>query len=84
LSVPSAAYNLSLDEEELLDLIRYDCLKAASGPSLGGFPDVRFGQWQRAVLNGEVALIRSNPLGREFSGYSLRESPSGRKTLKHT
>jgi hypothetical protein len=122
LSVSGAAYNLDLDEEELLDLIRHGCLKAASGPGLDGFPDVRletgsvsglyrrveqraepsrenvitveifgdgvgleevreqlkarklsFGQWQRAVLDGAVTPLRLNPLGREFSDYTLRE-----------
>jgi len=32
-----------------------------------------FGQWQRAVLDGEVIPLKLNPLGRDFSGCSLRE-----------
>ncbi|MGH8710159.1 MAG: hypothetical protein ACREVA_02390 [Burkholderiales bacterium] len=112
---------LGLDEDELRDLIRHDCLKAASGPSLDGFPDIRlevgsiidlyrqverraepsgetiitvalfddsigleelrrqlkgrrlsFGQWQRAVLNGEVTPLKLIPLGSGFSGFSLK------------
>jgi hypothetical protein len=121
LTVGMAAYNLGLDEDEVCDLIRHDCLKAASGPSLDGFPDIRleigaiidlyrrverrakpsdetlitvalfddsigledlrrqlkgrrlsFGQWQRAVLDGEVTPLKLVPLGGRFSSFSLR------------
>jgi hypothetical protein len=121
LTVGMAAYNLGLDEDEVRDLIRHDGLKAASGPSLDGFPDIRlevgaiidlyrqverraepsgetlitvalfddsigleelrrqlkgrrlsFGQWQRAVLDGEVTPLKLVPLGSGFSSFSLR------------
>lgn len=35
--------------------------------------NLSFGQWQRAVLDGEVIPLKLNPLGRKFSGCSLRE-----------
>ncbi len=41
LTLRGAACNLGLDEDEVRDLIRHGCLKAASGPSLDGFPDIR-------------------------------------------